>query len=290
MSAKQYNSSVVVLLCIISCTCVLQVQGKDPSVSMTQEYIDAEDDLDDHDDHDDHDVNDDRYEDLQEDKSLELQAKSMVVIELPPCELSKLDDILLLLTTALTSTEATTRNNLSTAIEKENYIPQLLQLFRMCEDLESIHDLHKLYEIFKSLFLLNRNPLLEIMFQDEYIFDVLGALEYDPFAPKRIKHREFLRNKSVFKEVIPFNNPDLVQKIHQTYRVQYIQDVILPTPSVFEENVPTIAFKSFIFYNKLEIVNMIQVGIVVFLILKIAFPMAILPDMQINVFLRHCWL
>ena len=32
------------------------------------------------------------------------------------------------------------------------------------------------------------------------------------------------------------SNPLLVQKIHQTYRIQYIQDVVLPAPSVFEEN------------------------------------------------------
>jgi hypothetical protein len=61
-----------------------------------------------------------------------------------------------------------------------------------------------------------------------------------------------------FKEVIPISNPELLAKIHQTYRVQYIQDVVLPTPSVFEDNMLS-TLSSFIFFNKVEIVTLIQV-------------------------------
>lgn len=63
---------------------------------------------------------------------------------------------------------------------------------------------------------------------------------------------------SRFKEVIPISNPELLAKIHQTYRVQYIQDVVLPTPSVFEDNMLS-TLSSFIFFNKVEIVTLIQV-------------------------------
>ena len=48
-----------------------------------------------------------------------------------------------------------------------------------------------------------------------------------------------------------------MSKIHQTYRVQYIQDVVLPTPSVFEENMLS-TLSSFIFFNKVDIVSQIQ--------------------------------
>jgi len=51
-----------------------------------------------------------------------------------------------------------------------------------------------------------------------------------------------------------------VAKIHQTYRVQYIQEVALPTQTVFEENVPS-TLTSFIYFNKIEIVSLIQVNI-----------------------------
>ena len=58
-------------------------------------------------------------------------------------------------------------------------------------------------------------------------------------------------------QVIPISNPELMSKIHQTYRVQYIQDVVLPTPSVFEENMLS-TLSSFIFFNKVDIVSQIQ--------------------------------
>lgn len=63
-----------------------------------------------------------------------------------------------------------------------------------------------------------------------------------------------------FKEVILITNPELLNKIHQTHRVQYIQDVVLPTPSVFEDNMLS-ALSSFIFFNKVEIVTLIQVNL-----------------------------
>jgi len=54
-----------------------------------------------------------------------------VVIELPPCELSKLDSIFELVTSAIPS--AVQRESLALAMEKENYIAKLLELFHMCE-------------------------------------------------------------------------------------------------------------------------------------------------------------
>ena len=51
--------------------------------------------------------------------------------------------------------------------------------------------------------------------------------------------------------MIPITNTELLSKIHQTYRVQYIQDVVLPTPSVFEENMLS-TLSSFVFFNKVE--------------------------------------
>lgn len=61
-----------------------------------------------------------------------------------------------------------------------------------------------------------------------------------------------------YLQVIPIENSELLSKIHQTYRVQYIQDVVLPTPAVFEENMLS-TLSSFIFFNKVEIVSLIQV-------------------------------
>lgn len=109
----------------------------------------------------------------------------------------------------------------------EGYIRKLLNLFHICEDLENLEGLNHLFEVFKNIFLLNKNALFEVMFAEDTIFDVVGCLEYDPNAKIRKKHRDYLRQMAKFKEVIPITNPELLAKIHQTYRVQYIQVSLL---------------------------------------------------------------
>lgn len=212
---------------------MFQVQGKDPSVDITQDIIEESED--------------ERFEEMPE---------VAHPIDLPPCELSKLAEISELFSSVLTS--PIRREKLALVIEQDGYIKKLLDLFHMCEDLENIEGLHHLYDIFKSMFLLNKNALFEILFQEDTIFDVVGVFEYDPSQSQPAKHREYLQKTAKFKEVIPFTNKELVYKIHQTYRVQYIQDVILPTPSVFEENILS-TLTSFIYFNKVEIVSMVQV-------------------------------
>lgn len=211
---------------------ICQVQGKDPSVEITQDIVEESED--------------ERFDDMSD---------SAPPVELPSCELSRLEDINELISNCLTS--PLRKEKLATAIESDGYIKKLLNLFHMCEDLENSEGLHHLYDIFKNIFLLNKNALFEVMFSEDTIFDVIGCLEYEPTqsAPKR--HREYLRQQAKFKEAIPIRNPELLSKIHQTFRVQYIQDVVLPTPSVFEDNMLS-TLSSFIFFNKIEIVTLVQ--------------------------------
>lgn len=216
---------------------ICQVQGKDPSVSITQDVVDEVDD------------------DNGLDGTSDLGLCSNEPVELPPCELSHLEEIESLFTSCLTNLAR--REKLAIAVESSDYIQKLLSLFRMNEDLENIEGLHHLHEIFKALFMLNKNSLFEIMFDEKNIMDIIGCLEYDPSLTERRKHREYLTNDAKFKEVLPIKNQDLKRKIHQTFRVQYIQDIILPTPSVFEENMLS-TLNSFIFFSKVEIVNMVQ--------------------------------
>uniref|UniRef100_A0AAY4BQ32 Serine/threonine-protein phosphatase 4 regulatory subunit 3 n=1 Tax=Denticeps clupeoides TaxID=299321 RepID=A0AAY4BQ32_9TELE len=209
---------------------ICQVQGKDPSVDITQELIDESEE--------------ERFDDM-----------SSPGLELPPCELARLEEVAELVASSLPS--PLRREKLALALENESYIRKLLELFRICEDLENREGLHHLYDIIKGIFLLNRTALFEVMFSEECIMDVIGCLEFDPSLPQPRRHRDFLTNTARFKEVIPISDPELRQKIHQTYRVQYIQDMVLPTPSVFEENMLS-TLHSFIFFNKVEIVGMLQ--------------------------------
>lgn len=211
---------------------ICQVQGKDPSVEITQDIVEESED--------------ERFDEMSD---------SAPPIELPNCELSRLEDISELISNCLSSQMK--KEKLATAIEGEGYIRKLINLFHMCEDLESMEGLHHLYDIFKNIFLLNKNALFDVMFSDELIFDVVGCLEYDPALSTPKRHREYLRQQAKFKEAIPIKNAELLSKIHQTFRVQYIQDVVLPTPSVFEENMLS-TLSSFIFFNKVEIVSLVQ--------------------------------
>ncbi|XP_072390533.1 serine/threonine-protein phosphatase 4 regulatory subunit 3 [Diabrotica undecimpunctata] len=211
---------------------ICQVQGKDPSVEITQDIVEESED--------------ERFDDMSD---------SAPPIELPSCELSRLEDISELISNCLSSPMR--KEKLATAIESEGYIRKLINLFHMCEDLESMEGLHHLYDIFKNIFLLNKNVLFDVMFSDELIFDVVGCLEYDPSSPTPKRHREYLKQQATFREAIPIKNTELLSKIHQTFRVQYIQDVVLPTPSVFEENMLS-TLSSFIFFNKVEIVSLVQ--------------------------------
>jgi len=212
---------------------ICQVQGKDPSVDFTQDII----------------------EESEDERCFDEMSDSVPPIELPSCELGRLEEISELVSSCLPS--PIRREKLAVAVENEGYIKKLLNLFHMCEDLENMEGLHHLYEIFKNVFLLNKNALFELMFAEDTIFDVVGCLEFDPGLPTPKRHRQYLRSIATFHQVIPISNPELMSKIHQTYRVQYIQDVVLPTPSVFEENMLS-TLSSFIFFNKVDIVSQIQ--------------------------------
>ncbi|CAB3383793.1 Hypothetical predicted protein [Cloeon dipterum] len=209
---------------------ICQVQGKDPSVDITQDTVESEDE---------------RFD----------ESSDAAPVELPACEIGRLEEIAELLRSCLQSPMR--KDKVASALEHEGYIKKLLVVFRACEDLEALDSLHHLYNIFKNIFLVNKNALFELMFAEDTIFDVVGCLEYDPALPTPKRHREYLKSIAKFKEVVPINNPELLAKIHQTYRVQYIQDVVLPTPSVIEENILS-TLSSFIFFNKVEIVTLIQ--------------------------------
>uniref|UniRef100_A0A915KGQ8 Serine/threonine-protein phosphatase 4 regulatory subunit 3-like central domain-containing protein n=1 Tax=Romanomermis culicivorax TaxID=13658 RepID=A0A915KGQ8_ROMCU len=226
-----------------------EVQGRDPTVEMTQDPgYEAESE------------NDGGSPDNQVTCSSST-VNEPLVLNLPECELSHLSEINDLISSSFAT--PLLREALVSALENQGYIKKLLELFRMCEDLDNKESLHILYRIMMNIFMLNKNALFEIMFSEDNLREVIGIFEYDPNIPVSMnnienrKHREYLYEKATFREIIPITNQELKSKIHQTYRVQYIQDCILPAPSIFEENLLS-TLSSFIFFNKVEIVSMIQ--------------------------------
>ncbi|KAG8624738.1 hypothetical protein KVT40_007805 [Elsinoe batatas] len=136
------------------------------------------------------------------------------------------------------------------------YISKLAPLVEMAEDLEDLPDLHRLCNIMKTLILLNDTSIIEFIVRDELILGVVGALEYDPdFPSHKANHRQYLANNSKFKEVVKIDSMEIRRKIHHTYRLHYLKDVVLarilddPTFSVLN---------SLIFFHQVDIVNHIQ--------------------------------
>ena len=68
-------------------------------------------------------------------------------------------------------------------------------------------------------------------------------------------YREFLKDNMHYREIISFREPAIRVKVHQTYRLQYLKDVVLAR--VLDD--PTFnILNSFIIFNQIDIVNYIQ--------------------------------
>lgn len=124
----------------------------------------------------------------------------------------------------------------------QNYLNKLFDVFEVCEDIEDTDSLKIIFELFKNAIMLDEAKVYDALFSEENIMKLMGALECkvyvnpltlsdDPTLPKHIgkaKHREYLSKVVTFKEVVPFSDPNLKTKIHQTYRIQYLKDTVLP--------------------------------------------------------------
>ncbi len=85
---------------------------------------------------------------------------------------------------------------------------------------------------------------------------LISSLLDDPDFPNhKANHRQYLADESRYKEVVPIEDPIIKRKIHYTWRLQYLKDVVLarilddPTFSVLNSQ---------IFFNQVEIVQHLQ--------------------------------
>lgn len=147
------------------------------------------------------------------------------------------------------------RDALTKYVLTEDYIQKLVPLVEMAEDMEDLASLHRLCNIMKTMILLNDTTILELAVSDSVVMGVVGALEYDPDYPThKANHRQWLAKDGRYKEVVQIDD-DVCRKIHSTYRLQYLKDVVLarilddPTFSVLN---------SLIFFNQVDIVQHLQ--------------------------------
>jgi protein phosphatase-4 regulatory subunit 3 len=184
---------------------------------------------------------------LSDDLTMELPPS----VQLPPADLGSLPELDMAIRNLSQSPAG--RDALAKTIMGEDYISKLIPLVEMAEDLESLTDLHRLCNIMKTVLLLNDTSIIEHAVSDECVLGVVGALEYDPdFPSHKANHRQWLNNQGRYKEVVRIQDEHVRRKIHITYRLQYLKDVVLarilddPTFSVLN---------SLIFFNQVDIVQ-----------------------------------
>ncbi|XP_072955005.1 uncharacterized protein [Typha angustifolia] len=172
--------------------------------------------------------------------------------ELPPVELSSLPLVLKTIVECSITDQMRVAELIS---QDQEFLPKLMDLFRMCEDLENMDGLHMIFRLVKGIILLNSPSIFDRIFSEELILDIIGSLEYDPEVTKVQDHRAFLKGHVVFKEAIPIKNNSVLSKIHQSYRVGYLKDVVLPR--ILDE--PTIAsLNSIIHANNAVVISLLK--------------------------------
>eukprot|EP01128_Nolandella_sp_AFSM9_P007147 TRINITY_DN3833_c0_g1_i1.p1 TRINITY_DN3833_c0_g1~~TRINITY_DN3833_c0_g1_i1.p1 ORF type:complete len:676 (-),score=116.80 TRINITY_DN3833_c0_g1_i1:135-2162(-) len=173
-----------------------------------------------------------------------------IVLNLPPANLAHLDEIVNLFQTVIVED---VKGKLADLIRENNYIEKLVDLWQMVEYLESAPDFRKMYYIFRELVLLNDPKIIEALVSLPTSKVLMSALEHDPdIVPGQFKHTEFLEHQVQFREVIPFNDVPLVDKIHCVYRLQYLKDVALA--KVLDE-ATNATLASLIFVNNIQVVT-----------------------------------
>lgn len=148
------------------------------------------------------------------------------------------------------------REALAKFVLREEYFSKLIPLLSDAEDLESLSDLHRLCNIMKAFILMNDSGIIEHMVGDDTILGVVGALEYDPdFPTHKANHRQYLGDQTRYKEVVEIKDQHIKKKIRQTWRLQYLKDVVLAR--ILDD--PTFGvLNSLIYFNQVEIVSHLQ--------------------------------
>ncbi|KAJ6515393.1 component of IIS longevity pathway SMK-1-domain-containing protein [Mycena sanguinolenta] len=141
-------------------------------------------------------------------------------------------------------------------IMQEEYFKGLIEVFHTAEDLESIENLHALCSITQTILMLNDHNLYEHILSDDLFAGIVGMLEYDPEFPNhKANYREFLSQNSHFHEPIPIQDAQMQRKIHHTYRLLFLKDVVLARAlddSTFN------VLNSCIIFNQIDIITHVQ--------------------------------
>ncbi|KAJ2726586.1 Platinum sensitivity protein [Coemansia sp. Benny D115] len=148
------------------------------------------------------------------------------------------------------------RDRVVTHISSTDFVPQLCAVYEACVDLEATEELHSLFDIVRQMILLNDSSIIECFTKEENILSIVGMLEHDP--QQRVSpgtFRDYLAEGSRYREVVPIEDPEMQDKIHQTFRLQYLKDVVLP--HVLDEGYLSM-INTLIYFNIAQIASYVQ--------------------------------
>ena len=169
-------------------------------------------------------------------------------INIPDLEIANLP----LIAKALVELHPCQRDAVASQLRERAFLKKLADMFHMLEDVEDQESLHHVNNIMKTLVMLNDPGTLEVLFGDEMMMDTIGMLEYDSSFPEKQNHRKILKSQISFKEVVPIEREEVLSKIHQTFKISYIKDTILP---IVLDDATFGTLSSIILYNNIEILQ-----------------------------------
>ncbi|CAG8668794.1 9859_t:CDS:2, partial [Acaulospora colombiana] len=157
-------------------------------------------------------------------------------------------------------------------VAENDLIRKLIALMSDAEDLQSIEDLQAICTLMQAILLLNNQAIYEYILRDDIFIDMVGLMECklgvlnyvkppnpcidDPEFPRLKAHyREFLRENTKHHQVVEIRDTSIRMKVHQTYRLQYLKDVVLAR--VLDDPIFNV-LNSLIIFNQIDIVNYIQ--------------------------------
>lgn len=122
------------------------------------------------------------------------------------------------------------REQVAGELAEPEFLAELRETFHTAEDLNSQKDLSTIFQIVKRIFLMSTHSLTERYLAEDVYEDVLGMLENDDTLPpeKRIPHREVMKEKVKFNDVLSFEDVETLKRIHLNYRLLYLKDIVLP--------------------------------------------------------------
>lgn len=174
-------------------------------------------------------------------------------IRYPPISPKSSDLVIILSGLTENSNSLYFRQAITTFIKENDFIGELVRLFEENETNRKIKNLHVLCTIVNTLISFNEGLIIDLILGDENLMGILGILEYDPGYPTmKSDHRQFLKNDTKFKEILPLNNPHIESIIKKTYILQFLKDVVLAR--LLDD--PTFnLLSSTIHFNQIEIIE-----------------------------------